>query len=322
MSEKNLIVCDKEILFAVELGENISSRSEYALKVYTYTSVENVLKFQKRKKIHILIVDERFVFDERKQIGAEQVFVLTKDCCRDLQKGEKQIYKFQSADKILAEVFKSYYENTNDSLLKSVRKEKGRLIAVYSPIHRIGKTTFALALGKELARKEKTLYLNFEEYADIGGRFQQAEGRNFGDLLYFLRQEEGNLPFRLSNMIEKKEELDYVSPIPSCIDLKEISEKDWKLLFESLLKESIYETIILDLSESVQGLFAILQMCDQIYMPVLEDAISVNKICRYEENIEKFQLKGIMEKTYRFVVTEDMGQYGIEDYARKLAKEE
>ncbi len=322
MSEKNLMICDREILFAEKLGENISARSEYALKVYTCTNVGNVLKFQARKKIHILIIDEKFVFDERRKIDTEQVFVLTREHCRDLQKDEKEIYKYQSADKILAEIFSAYYEKTNENILKSRRKEKHRLIAVYSPIHRIGKTTFALTLGKELAAKEKTLYLNFEEYADIGERFEQADGRNFGDLMYFMRQESGNLALRLSTMIQKMEDLDYVSPIPGCVDLKEISAEDWQIFLQKLLKESMYETILLDLSESVQGLLEILRMCDRIYMPVLEDTVSSNKIGRYEENIKQLQFSDILEKTYRFTAAADMGKYDTEDIARKIAKEE
>ncbi len=322
MSEKNLMICDREILFAERLGENVSLRNEFALNVYTCSSVENVLRFQKKKKIHMLIMDERFLGEERSKIEAEQIYVLTKDHCRDLRQGEKEVFKFQSADRILAEILEVYYENTNDNVMKSVKKEKPRLIAVYSPIHRIGKTTFALTFGKEMAAKEKTLYLNLEEYADIGGRFEKSEGRNLGDLIYFMRQEEENFPLRLSNMIQKMEELDYVSPMPDCLDLKEISADDWKRLLEKILAESVYRTVLLDVSESVQGLYEVLQMCDKIYMPVLEDTVSINRIYNYEENVKRLSFHDILNKTYRFVVSADMGRYNIEEYARSMAREE
>lgn len=317
MNEKNLVICDREFRYAEGLGENVSERSELALKVYTCTSLENVIQFQKKKNIHILIVDERFPYEERKKMEAEQIFILTKDCCEDLQSDEKEIYKYQSADRILAEIFEVYYEKTSHNILKSVRKTKHTLLAVYSPIHRIGKTAFAIALGKEMAKKEKTLYLNLEEYADVGGRFMCAEGRNLGDLLYFMRQEKGNFPLKLSNTLGKIEELDYIPPISCSMDLKEVSLDEWKCFLEQILQKSIYETIILDLSESVQGLFSILQMCDRIYMPILEDEISSQKLHRYEENLTRFQLEAILEKTYRFVAEDD-----IEEYAKKVIKEE
>lgn len=317
MNEKNLVICDREFRYANGLGENVSERKELAIKVYTCTKMESVSCFQKKKLIHILIIDERFTFDKRNQIEAEQVFVLTKDGCKDLQENEREIYKYQHADNILKEIFETYCEHTENDILRTVKKRKQRLLAVYSPIQRIGKTTFALTLGKEFAKKNKTLYVNMEEYPDINGRFMRAEGRNLGDLLYYMRQEKGKFALRLSNVLGQIEELDYILPILNSKDLKEITEEEWKELVELIVKESIYETIILDLGESVQGLFSILQMCDQIFMPILEDEVSILKMKRFEESLETLKMNNILQKTDRFVSTHD-----LEEYAREIAEEE
>lgn len=316
MNDKNLMICDKEFLYAEGLCENVSARSEFALKVYACTCLENVLRFQRKQKIHILIIDERFSSEERKEIEAEQVYVLTKDRCRDLQDREKEIFKFQSADKILAKVFEPYCERMDGNMLKSVRKQRHRMIAVYSPIHRIGKTTFALTLGKEAAKKEKTLYLNMEAYADIGGDAQE-QNYNLGDLLYYMRQEKGNFALRLASAVAKQEELDYIAPIANSMDLKEVSQEEWCMFLQKILQESVYEVIVLDMSECMQGICQVLQMCDRIYMPVLEDERSERKVQRYREELTQLQCAEILEKTYQFAVTESM-----EEHARKIAKEE
>ena len=47
------------------------------------------------------------------------------------------------------------------------------LIGVYSPIHRIGKTKFALRLGRQIAEKVPVLYLNLESYS--GGNYYFPE---------------------------------------------------------------------------------------------------------------------------------------------------
>lgn len=62
------------------------------------------------------------------------------------------------------------------AVAKTLRKTRGSLIGVYSPIHRIGKTKYALELGKELAEKGPVLYLNLEEYA--GGEHYFQKNRN------------------------------------------------------------------------------------------------------------------------------------------------
>ena len=316
MSEKNLVVCDKEFRYANGLGENITERSELALRVHTCTSLESLQRFRQDRKVHILIIDEAFAYEERSKMEAEQTFVLTKDGCKDLGEREKEVGKYQSADRILSVVFQSYYENTKQNILKTVRKSQRTMYAVYSPIHRIGRTAFAIALGKELAKKEKTLYLNLEEYADVDGRFMRAEGRNLGDLLYYMRQEENNMALRLSTMIGKIEDLDYVPPMLVSTDLKEVSYQEWSSFLEAILEESAYENVILDLSESVQGLFHILQLCHRIYMPILDDAISKRKLSQYESGLRQMGMGKLEEKTHRFAMPKD-----IESYVKKIIQE-
>lgn len=317
MSEKNLVVCDKELRYADGLGKNISTRSEFSLRVYICTSLASVMRLREERDIHILIVDETFTYEERAEMKAEQTFVLTKETCQDLGEKEKEIYKFQSADRILAIVFETYCDRSGNRILKTMKKQKRKLIAVYSPIHRVGKTSFAISLGKELAKMGKTLYLNMEEHADVGERFVKAEGRNLADLLYYMRQENGDAALRVSTMVQQMENLDYIPPFLLGADLKQVSLDEWKNLLQLILEETIYETIILDLGESIQGLTEILQFCDTIYMPILEDDISKCKVQCFHEGLQQMQLEEVEEKIQEFIAADDM-----ETYARKLIREE
>ena len=106
-------------------------------------------------------------------------------------------------------------------------------------------------------------------------------------------------------------------PIPIVQDLKEVSEKEWEILLKELVENSMYEMVILDVGESVQGLFRILEKCNRIYMPILEDEISKNKLKQYDENLKQLNLEKIERTTTRFVILEP-----IEEYARARAKEE
>ena len=60
-----------------------------------------------------------------------------------------------------------------------------------------------------------------------------------------------------------------------------------------------------------------LDLCDRIYMPILEDSISQGKLRQYEENLKTLQLERLSEKTYSFIVPQD-----IENVVRRLVKEE
>lgn len=313
MNERNLVICDREIRYADSLGENISVREDLAVKVYICSNLEKVLEFSEEKTVDLFIVDEAYSYKERNQIEAKQVFVLGRGRVEDLGDEECQVGKYQCADEIIREIFEVYIDKTKENIMRSMRKDRARLVAVYSPIHRLGKTTFAMALGKECARKKRVLYLNLEEYAGMTGE----EGLNLGDILYYMKQGNGNLGIRLQASIQRDEELHYLMPIPIAQDIKEVSEKEWSMLLEELVESSNYELVILDLGESVQGLFDILQQCDRIYMPVLEDHVSQSKLKQYDDNLKQLNLEKIQRVTCRFVMPEQ-----VEEYAKIRAKEE
>ena len=315
MSDKNVVICDREIRYANGLGENISEREDLAVKVYVCSSFEHVLELEQAKKIHIFIVDEEITYAQRTQIGANQVFVLARGKVADLGEEEWAIGKYQCADEIIRQVFEFYVDRTKENVMRCMNKERARLVAVYSPIHRVGKTTFALALGRECAKSKKVLYLNLEEYA--GMEVSQDTNMNLGDLLYYLRQGNGNLGIRLQAAVKEDEGLDVVPPIPVVLDLKEVPWEEWEALITQLLENSLYEMVVLDVGESVQGLFPLLELCDRVYMPVLDDEISRRKVKQYQDNVEQLKLEKLKRITSQFVMPQNP-----EGFARILMKEE
>ena len=315
MKEKNLVVCDREIRYADSLAENILKREELAVKVYVCSSMEKVLGLLQEKQIHIFVVDESYTYEERSRVAAEQVFVLTQAKVCDLGEEEHAIYKYQRADSIIREIFENYLEMCEGNIMRPIRKDRTKLIAVYSPIHRLGKTRFAIALGKEYAKRERVLYLNMEEYA--GWEAEEEEGLDMGDLLYYVKQGNGNLGIRLASAVRNMEQLHYVPPIPFSLDLKEISFKEWEIFLEQIMQQSAYERVILDIGEGVQGLFRLLEMCDRVYMPILEDEVSKQKLKRYERTRRELQLDNLARNTYQFVLPDN-----IEEYVKARAKED
>lgn len=180
---------------------------------------------------------------------------------------------------------------------KTQTKTTRELIGVYSPIHRIGKTRFAMGLGRELSKKGPVLYLNLEEYAGGSYYFPDQTNQTLADLLYYARQEKGNLGLRVSTMVGQDQELDYLLPMPYVEDLQGVPAEEWLRLFGKILENCIYQKVILDLGDSVNGLFRILEACDTVYTPYIEDEAARAKLNQYAENLRKTGREGVLEKT-------------------------
>ena len=158
----------------------------------------------------------------------------------------------------------------NESIYKGGRKQGGKIIGIFSPVHRIGKTTYGLKLGEEMAATENVLYLNLEIYGGIGGHFEEGE-QTLADVLYYARQEKGNLGLLLTTVVKHRKNLDYIVPMPVAEDVKSVKAEEWLMLIRRILEQSIYDVIILDLDEGISGVYELLRACTKIYLLYTQD---------------------------------------------------
>ena len=113
----------------------------------------------------------------------------------------KEIYKFQSGDDIIREVMAAYSEipgirpNTAGAMGQS-----RRIIGVYSPIGRCGKTCLALAIGQILAKEEKVLFVTLDTFTGFTGLLNERWKRDLSDLIYYYKQDRFHV-IRLNSIV-------------------------------------------------------------------------------------------------------------------------
>lgn len=123
-----------------------------------------------------------------------------------------------------------------------------------------------------------------EEYADLDGIFLRGGGEAERPvILYEAGREQG----RASTVYDGGEDRGPRQCPQKMVstDLKKVDYEGWRLLLEAILTERIYDNIVSNLSESLQRLFHILRLCDRIYMPVLDDVASRQKLNQYENGL-------------------------------------
>ena len=161
MESKNLVICDPETKFASAFAQYLTRQKELAVRVRTCSDLSYVLAIQEKEKIDFLFISSEYPEDSRKQVKAGMVFVIAPEREVALENREVPIYKYQPGDQILAEMIRqcSMSGDEKQIFLKITGKKNCRVIAVYSPVRRIGKTTYAIRLGRKLAKEANVLYL-------------------------------------------------------------------------------------------------------------------------------------------------------------------
>ena len=211
------------------------------------------------------------------------------------------VYKYQSSDQLISEVME-YYAGTNPSTCLFPTTVKTKLLGVYSPVGRSGKTSFALALGDILAETKQVLYLNLEEYSGFEDLFDLHYRTDITDLIYFARQKEGSLIYKLNSVIQSFHSLQYIPPALFSADLRDVSGEEWLAFLKEIMTYCEYDVIILDIGSQVDELFQLLQKCEKIYMPIAQDAAAKAKLAQYDRLLGMLDLRDLSEKTNRITL--------------------
>ena len=298
MVSKSLVICDPEENYAQALAFYIMNRREIHFQVQVCSGIQHV------KEADILLISDRFPVEEIAQMKADKILILTG---RMGQPDRKDIvYKYQTGEQILKAVLTQCEEiyQGNELFFSSPNKKNRKIIGVFSPVHRIGKTSYALRLGESLADQEHVLYLSLELYGGIGGHFERG-GHTLEDVLYYARQEKGNLGYILTKAVKHKGKLDYILPAAVSEDMKRVTAKEWKALFIQILNQSMYETIILDIDEGIRDVYEVLKSCTQIYLLTDQTEYSLAKMEQFEKELTLLGYDEILEKIERKEVTDD-----------------
>ena len=82
----------------------------------------------------------------------------------------------------------------------------------------------------------------------------------------------------------------------------------------------------MDLSESIQGTFEILCLCDRIYTIIQEEERARAKLAQYEEILRAYEYEEVLEKTKKEILPqfaqlpERIEQYTVGELARYIRK--
>ena len=177
------------------------------------------------------------------------------------------------------------------------------------------------------AKEFRTLIANEESLdalLEIKGHLEhylpEESGMNLGDLLYYMKQESINPVWKISTLISHMNGVDYIAPIRAEQDFREVTKEEWNQLLDLILEKSIYKVIILDLGDTVDGLYDLLGRCSKVYTPYIEEGAAKAKLNQYEENLRSAGYGEILKKTVRRRMGKPRNPVALEASASKITE--
>lgn len=227
----------------------------------------------------------------------------------DREGREDAVFRYQSADQILAQVLGMKKEESRPAgerketareeetpmlLIPEIEPGEMSVTGIYSPVGRCGKSRFALALGKVWGEREKTLYLSLEVFSDLYEWLAASGSGDFSDLLYY--QEQGCLTVQVwERMVRPWEGLAVIGPAANPEDILALEADRCEMLLIRAA-EAGYRRIILDVGTCHPNPAGILALCGQIYAPVTGEEASRRKWRHFTAYLEKTGRQEILKR--------------------------
>lgn len=292
-----MVLFDTEEEYAQLMTDFLNRQRDLPWVLHTYTNGED-LAGEEKGGIDLLVVSETAYCPKVQELAPACLVILSET---GIKKWEGPVYvdKYQEAEEVLRTLLGIYMDMGETGLPRRIKNRRTVFIGNYSPVRRAMQTSFALTMSQLLAREHSTLYLNFEHYAGISQLLPDMQTLDLADLLYFLNADMDRFRLRLQTILQHKGGLDYVPPMRTGQNLLSVTREEWMGLLQKLEDLGEYEYVILDLSESMQGLFDILRKCARIYTLTREDRIARGKLLQYEQVLALYEYKDLLDKTRR-----------------------
>lgn len=253
-----------------------------------FTMVTALKEFMKENKVDVLLASEQSEYEEvRKEAGF--TILLTEGRMVREKDYHPSVYKFQSAEQILREVFKLCVEECEDKntyyLSKQIRY--CRQLVVFSPYGGTGKTTFSVVLGHLLGVNKKVLVVNLEAFARPCSLLPQGEDAELSRLIYYMKQGRKDLHMKLQSLIRRVGNTDYLCGVKHYLDVQGMGKKDLEQLFQTLWEYTSYDVIVYDISFLNEGIESLLDQCDVLYEPVIGERQEKSWIEKFTKEKQK-----------------------------------
>jgi len=297
LTNSTIAIFDSEADYALKLAEyfRLKSGLNYSVPVFTdYNSLKNYLS---ENYIDILLISEEFCLHIEELKNIPNIFILTEGTIDAALNQYTSFYKYQPADTILRDVMSCYALYSPQKNITVSTAAPAKITGIYSPVKRCGKTCFALAYGCIVSMKESSLYINLEEYSGFSFFVDGTSVGDLSDLLYFYRQNSSNIDKKLAALSRGYHNLSYIPPMQFSYDIKNMESCDLNHFIQAISETEQYQNIILDISDSLKDVPALLSICSKIFMPTTKDAISQLKIDEFFKSISALYNSSIKDKT-------------------------
>lgn len=301
MKARQLAICDSDSGYLKMLQAYLQKKNPAGFEILTFDTVAQALEASREEAFGIFLIGEKTFDGTIKKINAEKIFVLQEDGLSGIT-DYSMVAKYQSMERLIAQVLEEFALDDNCSSVGRCGKNKTRLISFYAPDRNKAQSVAALGAAQVMAEQgHRVLYINLLPFTGFEELMRITYETDITDFLYFVLNHSDKLLYKLDGMKRTIHGVDYLPPVLDYADLLRITIQDWECVLDTLLYSSDYTDIVMDLSETCQGFYHIMERSDRIY--ILSDNKSMYgqaMLQHYKKLLQAKEYQVILDHTIEF----------------------
>lgn len=280
MAKLNLVIADIDERYVRRLSEYININHSLVFMVSCFTKVDSLAKYlEQQPSIDVLIISSDFYDISVVYSHTKLKVVLSTGVLNREFPGFQVVSKYNTGEKLLGEVVHLYSKLNPLETRISTYSKNTELIGVYSPAGGTGKTTIAAALSMQcIEQGMEAFYLNLESIQSTEVFFDSNNTRNLSYVFYYLKENIGNLSFKMNGIKNIDDGVQYFNSPESPMEYEEINSEELEQLMEGIKEMRCYDYVFIDMSSTFDlKNYKIMDLCDYIVLVTLNEPIALYK---------------------------------------------
>ncbi len=264
-------ICDTDSHYSLSLMDYINMHANIPLKCAAFSSCRAIEEYMSRDSLDVVLLDEHMEYETKLPV----IKMTGNRICA----GERNvIYKYQNIDDIV-KLLLDFLAERNHAAIQELR-----IYGVYSPLGRCGKTRLAQGI---CCCYPNSLYIGLEDYPRSDQNAENEIMAQSEQLLYLLLSQNESIlaSIRAYPCMEQGFRMIYGSRLFS--DGRQIDRKHMEWLCDLLRKHSDFRRVVFDIGTGALSEIGLLDCFDCVFVPVLEDAVSKEKLRLFKELISE-----------------------------------
>ena len=169
-----------------------------------------------------------------------------------------------------------------------------------------------MGLGLWAAKKERSLFINLEEFAGLDEIIFKSKG-GLSQALYYYKSMGTTASGKILSCTEQIYGMDYFSPVNCPEDISELTDKELVSFIGVVANSGLYQSIWIDVGNSCSMPWGVMENADRIIIPKPLDFVGRKKLSQFENYLVASGRTELISKVEKIDIPydESVAGYGI-----------